>query len=177
MKNKVNVEFNIKLNKEVYLDSPWNTKENFFNQLVVSHIGKDWVLIERFSKKDNTEKEYEGLVNTLKEMKENINNSIKYELLEFDGNNEKLKINFSFDYYDNTKYSVNDLVNTEIFDKIIKASYYFVKDLPRIGQGAPKEKIDSAIKMYQHVGDFMTEAKNSLVIENIADKKTKKKMN
>ena len=42
---KINVEFIIKLDKEVYLDSPWKTREEFFNQLVFSHVASDYNFI------------------------------------------------------------------------------------------------------------------------------------
>jgi hypothetical protein len=166
MVQKVNVSFNIKLDKNVYEDSPWNTPEGFFNQLVIKHLAKDYIFLSnQINKFEPLEKEdYEGFLETLKNFKENISKSIKYELIQNIGNIEEIKISFNFQYHPNPKGKAEDILINEFFHKPIKASYFFAKEMPRLGQGVHEEKVESAIKMYNHVGDFLTEAKKSLII-------------
>jgi len=168
MKKNVKVKFDIKLNKNLYEGFSWKTKEEFFEQLVISHIAKNWIFYDKAIKEDASKKEqYEGLVQTLKEMKQGIKESIKYETLNTNENIENVRIRFSFNYYENTTYNDINLAKKEIFDNIIRESYFLAKEMPRMGAGAPKEKVKAAVKMYNHVGDFMSEAKNSLLINGI----------
>jgi hypothetical protein len=180
MEKTINIEFTTTMDRSVYEDSPWKTKEGFFKQMVVSHIDKDAKLYANVSAKmESPEKEtYSGLVQTLKEIKANINNSIQYELLSVKDNMEEVKISFNFQYYENPIFSKDQLVEKIIFNQSIKDSKFFAERLPKMDHGATKEKLDSAVKMYNHVADFMEKAKSSLVVteSDLVSKPQKMKM-
>lgn len=170
MTQKIDVEFKINLDKNIYENSPWNTPENLFNSLVLKQIANDYGFLSKSIKEQKSieeQKEYEGFLLTLKDLKESIEKSIKYEVMDSSDNIEQIKVTFNFKYYENTKDSPGEIVLLDIFNKSIRSNYFLAKDLPRIARDAPKdakEKVDSTIKLFNHIGEFLTEAKNSLII-------------
>lgn len=166
MEQKINVSFNIEVDKDVYKGSYWKTSESFFDELVVNYIAKHYDLIARsIAKEDISEQQLnEGMLRTLKDLKQSAKKSIKYELVQVNNNIEEFKVTFNFQYYENTVATPEDIVARHIFWNTIHESYFLAKEMPRMGQGAPKEAVDSGIRIYTHVGDLLTKAQKTLVI-------------
>lgn len=170
---KVAVEFNIVLDKNIYENTACNTREEFFNQFVVSHIAHDYHFIANSLKQQKPEEKekYAPYVETLKSIKESIQNSIKYTLLSTQDNRETVKVKCSFDYYDNEISSLEQTVETELFTTHIRKCYFMVKDIPRVvrsqygdGHKEIEIKIAHAVSIYQHVGDILNHAKSAVHI-------------
>jgi phage-related protein len=106
----------------------------------------------------------EGMLHTLKDLKQSIEQSIKYELVQAKDNIEELKVTFNFQYYENTIDTAEAIVARHIFNNSIHDCYFLAKEMPRMGQGAPKEKVDLGIRIYNHVGDLLTKAQKTVVI-------------
>jgi phage-related protein len=166
MEQKINVSFNVEIDKDKYKGSAWNTTEEFFNEIVISHIGKHYHAIAKsISNRDESEQKLnEGMLHTLKDLKQSIEQSIKYELVQAKDNIEELKVTFNFQYYENTIDTAEAIVARHIFNNSIHDCYFLAKEMPRMGQGAPKEKVDLGIRIYTHVGDLLTKAQKTVVI-------------
>jgi hypothetical protein len=167
MQKTVNVEFNVRLDKSIYQSSPWNTKESFFERLVLNHVDSDYnFFVKEHARMESPKKEeFSGLVQTLKEIKSSIKQSIKYQVVNTVDNIEEVKISFSFNYYATPLCDIDETVNTFIFNKTIKSNSYTAKDITRFPDSSKKNVIEAGVKMYNHVASFMEEAKSSLVIE------------
>lgn len=166
MEQKINVSFNIEIDKEVYRGSAWNTSEEFFNQIVLSHIGKHYhAIASSIEKRDPSEKKLnEGMLHTLKDLKQSVQQSINYEVLKVNNSIEEFKVTFSFQYYENTIDTPESIVAREIFNNSIHDCYFLAKEMPRVGKDAPKEKVDLGIRIYTHVGDLLTKARETIII-------------
>ena len=169
---KTSVQFNVEFKKLIYKKSPWKKNTDFFYELVLKHIASDYKLIA--NSLDNTpspkKEKYINYVETLKNLRQCIVDTVSYE---FHNNNEteELEVRYEFKYYENEIASVEQIVEKELFDKVINSSYFLANDLIRLTQDVKgKEKeIKEAIKMYQHVGDFLTDAKKTLIIKEMTE--------
>lgn len=166
---KINVEFIIKLDKEVYLDSPWKTREEFFNKLVFSHVASDYHFIANLANqqiKGQEKEKYIPYLETLKNIKDSLLQSAQYELIKEEGNIEEIKVSCHFDYHDNTINSYEETVKINIFTSNIRSSYFLAKDIVRLASIQninPEDKlVQSAIKMYNHVGDLLNESQEKV---------------
>lgn len=79
----VNIEFIIKLNKNIYENISCKSESDFFNKFVLNYIADDYTFINRMlSKKSLAEqKMYHPYLETIKTIKDSILNSVKYEVL------------------------------------------------------------------------------------------------
>ena len=166
MEQKINVSFNVEIDKDKYKGSAWSTTEEFFSEIVIGHIGKHYHAIAKsISNCDVSEQKLnEGRLLTLKDLKESVQQSIRYELVQAKENIEELKVTFNFQYYENTIETAESIVTRHIFNNNIHDCYFLAKEMPRMGHGAPKEKVDLGIRIYTHVGDLLTKAQKTLVI-------------
>lgn len=168
---KINVEFTINLDKTIYLDSPWKTREEFVNQLVFSHIASDYNFIANSveqQKKGQEKEKYIPYLETLKNIKESLLTSAQYQLIKEENNIEEIKITCEFDYYENTISSYEDTVKVNIFNSNIRSSYFLAEDVIRLASikniSADDKLVKSAVKMYKHVGDFLTKALENVIV-------------
>lgn len=172
---KVEVQFNIVLDKNIYKNTACNTREEFVNQFLVSNIAHDYHFIANSleQQKPDEKEKYAPYLETLKNIKSSIQNSIKYELLSTQDNVETVKITCSFDYFDNEISSLEKTVETELFTIHIRKAYFMVKDIPRIFKNQyhdnDKDKqIAHAVSVYQLVGDMLNNAKSAVQINGNA---------
>ena len=106
-------------------------------------------------------------VETLKNIQESILSSIKYEIISQKDNIEEIKVNFNFNYYESISFSVIDIVEIEIFNNQIKNSYGKAEDminLMNIKNKYDEEKLKIIVKLYNHIGDILKEAKENVLI-------------
>lgn len=171
---KISVQFTVLLNKNIYKNSSWKTAESFFQHLVLRHVVSDYNLMANLVKKATTEQKekYANYVKTLQELKETLISKTTYEINENKQDSfTKLNIQCDITYYENEMTSPTKMVESELFDKIIQTSYFLAKDIVRITQGVEgKDKeIKAVIDMYNHVGDFLNEAKKTIVIKEMIE--------
>jgi hypothetical protein len=175
MENNIKLEFTVKMDKAIYEESPWNTKEKFFQKMVIGTVGSDVGFFKRDIKKmEGQQKEdYKIFLKTLKEMKGSINKSINYELVNTNENIEEVKINLSFKLYETPVIDVKRLVESFFFIACIQDNREAVRELEILTKNPTKffkflhrdqEKINNTIKMLNHTADFMEEAEKSLVV-------------
>ena len=98
----VNVEFNIKLNKKIYEENNYKTRNDFFSQSVLMNVASDYIFIlNLLENKDNKEKEkYSNYLETLKNIKRFFYQTsatlvplkFKYKNISFLKNKTKIKI-------------------------------------------------------------------------------------
>lgn len=166
----VNVEFIVKIDKDIYSNTPWKTKEEFFNQLVFSHIASDYNFIANSVEqqiKSSEKEKYIPYLETLKNIKDSLLKSATYEILYQEGSIEKIKVKCHFDYYENTISSLERTVDVEIFTTSIRKNYFMAKDIVRLVRAVTSDRekeIEDAVKMYKHIGDFLNEAKSTVLI-------------
>lgn len=168
----VEVEFNIVLDKKIYENTTCKTIEDFCNQFVVTHIASDYNFIansvER-QKPDEKEK-YAPYLETLKNIKNSIKNSITYELLNTQDNLETVRVKCNFDYFENEINSLEKTVEIELFTTHIRKAYFMVKDIPRLVRmqyNDQEKEIAQAVSVYQLVGDMLNNAKSAVHINGI----------
>lgn len=166
----VNVEFIVKVDKEIYLNTPWKKQEEFLNQLIFKHVASDYNFIansvEQQIKGEEKEK-YIPYLETLKNIKESLLNSVSYEVVSQEDNVEEVKVKCQFDYHENTISSMERTVEVEIFTSNIRKSYFMAQDIVRLARAVTSDRekeIDDAVKMYKHVGDFLNEAQTAVLI-------------
>lgn len=166
---KIDVEFNIVLDKNIYENTPCKTREEFFNQFVITHIANDYHFIANsiHQQKPDEKEKYEPFIETLKNIKQSIQDSITYELINTQDNLETVKVKCSFNYFDNEIYSLEKSVEVELFNKHIRQAYFMVKDIPRMVRmqyNDKEEEIAHAVGIYQLVGDMLNHAKSAVQI-------------
>ena len=87
-------------------------------------------------------------------------------LIKEENNIEEVKITCEFDYYENTINSYEETVKINIFTSNIRSSYFLAEDIVRLASIQninPEDKlVQSAIKMYNHVGDLLTESQEKV---------------
>lgn len=166
---KVEVEFNVVLNKKICEATACKTSEEFFNQFVVTHIANDYNFIANSFKqqKPGEEENYTPFLETLKNIQHSVKNSITYELVSQQDHLETVKVKCSFDYFENTIYSLEKTVEVELFNKNIRQAYFMVKDIPRLVRmhyENQEKEIAHAVSVYQLVGDMLNNAKSAVQI-------------
>lgn len=166
----VNVEFIVKVDKEIYSNTPWKTREEFFNHLVFEHIASDYHFIANsveHQMKGEEKDKYIPYLETLKNIKEHLLNSATYEVINQEGSVEKIKVNCHFNYYDNVISDLERTVEVEIFTTSIRKNYFMAKYIVRLVRAVTSDRekeIEDAVKMYKHIGDFLNEAKTTVLI-------------
>lgn len=171
MANIIKVEFTSKIDKSIYENSPWKTKEEFFKDLIINHVDTDLKFFKRESEKmkGKQKQNYELFIQSLGEMKDSIHNSIQYEVLGLEDNIQELKISFSFKYYETKIITPERMVEGFIFMTPMQDIKIFAEDLEKMKEQPgrvpeeEKEKVDSAIKMFYAAIEFMDNAKSSLI--------------
>lgn len=172
MKSTIKTEFTVKMDKSIYENSPWKTKEEFFDIVVINHVDADLNLFKRFAEEEEGEKKenYKIFIKCVQEMKESINKSIQYDILNVNDNIEEVKISFSFKYYETSTMSAARTVEGLIFMTPLSEITSAVEDIERMKQMPgkipedKKEQVDNAIKIFNHAANFMEEAKSSLIV-------------
>ena len=98
MEHTIYIKFITNLDSSIYLSNFWKTREEFFDALVINHIDSDLNFYSNsYDKMDSAQKEkYSLFLKTIKEIKSNIQKSIKYEVLDVLENIEKVQISFTF---------------------------------------------------------------------------------
>lgn len=168
---KANVQFQIELDKNIYTGTNTKTRDEFFNQFVLMHVASDYNFISKgFLRMNEEEKEkYAPYLQTLKEIKQNLLDSVQYELIEEKENIETIKVSCHFNYYENNVCSLTQTVDVEIFNINIKNNYFLEKDIVRVLNLMGKhceDQIKMASTVYKHVGDFLTQAKKTVFIND-----------
>lgn len=174
---EIELEFIIKLDKEIYEKTDWNTRESFFNQLILKHLVSDYNLIVNLirNEKESKQKKYETFLATLKSFKEDLPKLISYDLINIENNVEEIKIKCKFNYYENNISTLNKFVSLEMFDRNIDKSYLLSEDIKKFINPTNKEKVEFIMLMYKHIGDILTNAKPTLLINGLPIKIKKKK--
>lgn len=166
MEHNICIEFIVNLDTSIYLSSSWKTREEFFSSLIINHIDDDLKFYSNiYNKMDSAQKEkYSLFLKTIKEIKSNIQKSIKYEVLDVLENIEKVQISFTFSYFQNSIMNLEKTIDYLIFNQTIRSNRFISTDLLRFAYGERKEAIESICKIYAHIADFMQEAKPSLIV-------------
>lgn len=89
-KNKITVNFDINLNKNIYkvIDMK-DSYEDFISRTILQCIDKDNFVIREVKKLDEkTQKEYEGLLKTMEHLNDSVMESATFKLLEENENNQ-----------------------------------------------------------------------------------------
>lgn len=162
----VNLEFKVKLNKEIYENSgdDSNTVESFFNQFVLKHLVSDLHMIRNLMHKNNAQEKYEPYVNTLTSFKESLPKTIIYKPVDSIDNIQEVDISCSFDYQDNSITTLPKMALLELFDRNINSNNFLSEDIKRFITPENKEKVENLSNIYKHVSDFLTEAKHTLCV-------------
>lgn len=161
----IQVELTIKANKEMYTASPWQTKEELFNDLVIDRIDNDLNFIKKgiAEQCDIAEQnKYSGFIKTLETLKKEIQKTIQYEIIADDNEIETVKISFSFPYYETNIVTYKQLVDNRIINDCIKNKRFLAKDFGRFKY----EELGNVTQLYQHVADFLEEAKSTVKINS-----------
>lgn len=172
MENTVKIEFTSTIDKTIYENSMWSTKEAFFEEVILIHIDNDLKRFKRESERSNQKEkqEYDVLIQTVENMKQSILNSITYEVVDLQENRESIKIGFTFKHYDTHIMSVervieNFIFNTPIQDlKTTAQSFETMKAIPGRVPESEKQKVDGAIILFESAVDFMEDAKSNLTV-------------
>lgn len=173
----VNIEFNVKIDKEIYTNTLLKTKEEFLNHFIFSNVASDYDFIANSIKQQKKCKEeqekYVPYLETLKNIKESLLKTVNYELVGQENNTEEVKIKCQFDYYENSICSIEKTVEVEIFTTNIRRSYFMTKDIVRLARAifdsrepAKEKEIKEAVKTYKHISDFLNEARAFVIINN-----------
>lgn len=172
MQHNINVEFTSTIDKTIYEKSVWNTKEEFFEKIILPHVDTDLKLFKREVKnmKGKQKAGYETVIQTLSEMKQSMYDTIKYEVLSEENNIENLKVSFHFKYYPTDIMTAQKTVELFIFTtpiqdiKITSESFENLKKIPGRIPEEEKEKVDNAISLFHAVVEFMENAKSNVLV-------------
>jgi hypothetical protein len=115
-------------------------------------------------KNESEQKKYEPYVETLKSFKENLPKTVQYQIINSENNITEVNVSCSFDYYDNSITNLQKMARLELFDINIKDSTFLANDIKRFITPDNKDKVEILINIYKHVNDFLSEAKDTLLI-------------
>lgn len=172
MEHTLKVELTSSIDKTIYEKSPWNTKQKFFQEVIITHVDTDLKLFKRELKnmKGKQKEGYETVIKTLSDMKQSIYDTIDYEVLSEKDNIENLKISFNFKYYLTQIMTPQKTVELFIFTtpmqdiNITRESFENLKKIPGRIPEEEKEKVDNAISLFHTAVDFMQNAKSNLLV-------------
>ena len=166
MEHNIYIEFIVNLDTSIYLSSSWKTREEFFSSLIINHIDDDLKFYSNiYNKMDSAQKEkYYLFIKTVQEIKNSIQKSINYEVIDVLENIEKVKVSFSFLYFKNLIMNLEQTIDYLIFNQTIRSNTFLSTDLLIFAYGERKEPIESLCKIYAHIALFMQEAKPSLMV-------------
>jgi hypothetical protein len=172
MENTIKVEFTVKMDKTIYENSPWKTREEFLYIVILNHMDADLGIHKGFAEKMESPKKenYETFIKCLEGMKDSVNKSIKHEVVNVHENIEEVKVSFSFKYYETPTVTAERTVEGFIFVTPLSEVTTAIEDIERakkIPGKVPedkKEQVENAIKMFTHAINFMEEAKSSLIV-------------
>ena len=166
MEHNIHIEFIVNLDTSIYLSSSWKTREEFFDSLVINHIDDDLKFYSNsYDKMDSIKKEkYYLFIKTVQEVKNSIQKSINYEVIDVLDHIEKVKISFNFLYFQNSIMSLEQIIDYLILKQTIKSNTFLSTDLLIFAYGERKEPIESLCQIYAHIAQFMQEAKSSLIV-------------
>jgi hypothetical protein len=161
----IDVSFIIKVNRDAYKETSWTTSESYFQDAVIGHLGKDAKIFTRMMKNqtDVEKKEYEPFIANLNQLKSDILNTISYEKLSNINNIDEIKVQFSFTYIDNVKATIEDMIQVWIFNVSIQDANTLAEMFLNMSRTQiPKEQRKMAAGVYQHIADFLTEARQTV---------------
>lgn len=178
MASTIHVEFKIKLDNDICQSSRWKTKEKFFKALVINYLDEDLIFVKNYQKSAPPEEKegFNGLITTLKNLKNDVNQSISYTTLNTKDNIEEIQINFTFNHYENDFYNAKRFVKHYVFNETVNSCKSMIDMINFMTEIAPKKK-ELDIKMYKHLSTMLKEAKKTLTFpSNSNEITTKNKM-